>query len=130
MLVYPNWRVNGSYVLLLFMVALFSGLGAIGIGILLLGSDRKDPGAISSLWSNFCGDTRGDWRNLDTHFYDAFIYAGHSKDVSHELGTKCLLRCDHQKWKILVDILSEIGMLGLFFTLLMMLSVYVDKLKF
>ncbi len=122
----PKFEINGSY-FLLFLVAIFSSLAAIGIGILLgtLSTTQEQSAplgatlvvllaAIGGIWipvfmmpkfmQIFAVISPMNW-GLNS-FYDVIIRSGN-----------------------IVDVLPEISLLGLFFISMLTISIYYDKAK-
>lgn len=122
----PEFSINGSY-FLLFLVALFSGLAAIGFGILLgtLSNTTEQSAPLGATSVVLLAAIGGVWIPIFmmpnfmqiiaklspmnwglSGFYDVIIRNGS-----------------------FVDILPEISLLGLFFIILVMISIYYDKAK-
>jgi ABC-2 type transport system permease protein len=122
----PKFMINGSY-LLLFVVAIFSSLAAIGIGILLgtVSTTQEQSAPLGATLAVLLAAIGGIWipvfmmpkfmqifavispMNWGLNgFYDVIIRSGS-----------------------LTDVLPEIGLLGLFFISMLMISIFYDKAK-
>jgi ABC-2 type transport system permease protein len=122
----PKFMINGSY-LLLFVVAIFSSLAAIGIGILLgtVSTTQEQSAPLGATLAVLLAAIGGIWipvfmmpkfmqifavispMNWGLNgFYDVIIRSGS-----------------------VTDVLPEIGLLGLFFISMLMISIFYDKAK-
>lgn len=123
----PAFKINGSYVLL-FLVAIFSGLGAIGIGILLgtLAKTQEQSAPFGATFVVILAAIGGIW--IPVYMMPEIMqYVAVLSPMNWGLNGFYDVIIRNGSF---MDILPELASLGLFFVIMMILSVYVDKLKY
>ncbi len=122
----PNFDVNGSY-FLLFLVAIFSGLSAIGIGILIgtIASTQEQSAPLGATLVVILAAIGGVWIPV---FAMPKIMQLFAKISPMNWGLNSfydvIIRDNN-----LVEILPEILMMGVFFVVMLSISIYYDKYK-
>jgi len=122
----PNFEINGSY-LLLFLVAIFSGLSAIGIGILIgtIADTQEQSAPFGATLVVILAAVGGVWIPVFAMPKMMQIFAQISP---MNWGLNCFYDVIIRNNSFL-EILPELLMLGLFFIVMMAISIYYDKAK-
>lgn len=123
----PAFRINGSYGLL-FLVAVFSGLGAIGIGILLgtIAKTQEQSAPFGATFVVILAAIGGIW--IPVFVMPEFMqYIAVLSPMNWGLNAFYDVIIRNGSF---IDVLPELTSLGLFFIVMMLLSVYADKLKY
>ncbi len=122
----PNFEINGSY-LLLFIVAIFSGLSAIGIGILIgtIADTQEQSAPFGATLVVILAAVGGVWIPVFAMPKIMQIFAQISP---MNWGLNCFYDVIIRN-NSFIEILPELLMLGLFFVVMMAISIYYDKAK-
>ncbi len=122
----PNFEVNGSY-LLLFLVAIFSGLSAIGIGILIgtIADTQEQSAPFGATLVVILAAVGGVWIPVFAMPKMMQIFAQISP---MNWGLNCFYDVIIRDNRFM-QILPELLLLGLFFVGMMAISIYYDKAK-
>lgn len=122
----PNFEINGSY-LLLFLVAIFSGLSAIGLGILIgtIADTQEQSAPFGATLVVILAALGGVWVPV---FAMPDIIQLFARISPMNWGLNCFYDVIIRNENI-IDIFPEISMLGLFFIIVLVLAVYYDKVK-
>jgi ABC-2 type transport system permease protein len=122
----PNFEINGSY-LLLFLVAIFSGLAAIGLGILIgtIAETQEQSAPFGATLVVILAALGGVWVPV---FAMPDIMQLFARISPMNWGLNCFYDVIIRNENI-IDIFPEISMLGLFFIIILSLAVYYDKIK-
>lgn len=122
----PKFEINGSY-FLLFLVAIFSSLAAIGIGILLgtLSTTQEQSAPLGATLVVLLAALGGIWIPvfMMPNFMQIFAVIS-----PMNWGLNCFYDVIIRSGN-LVDVLPELGLLGMFFISMLMISIYYDKIK-
>jgi ABC-2 type transport system permease protein len=122
----PKFEINGSYFLLL-LVAIFSSLAAIGIGILLgtLSTTQEQSAPLGATLVVLLAAIGGVWIPvfMMPKFMQLFAVIS-----PMNWGLNCFYDVIIRSGNIM-DVLPEISLLGLFFISMLMISIYYDKAK-
>jgi ABC-2 type transport system permease protein len=122
----PKFVINGSYYLL-FLVAIFSSLAAIGIGILLgtLSTTQEQSAPLGATLVVLLAAIGGIW--IPVFMMPKFmqIFAVISP---MNWGLNCFYDVIIRSGNF-IDVLPEISLLGLFFISMLMISIFYDKAK-
>jgi len=122
----PKFVINGSY-FLLFLVAIFSSLAAIGIGILLgtLSTTQEQSAPLGATLVVLLAAIGGIW-------IPVFMMPKFMQLIAVISPMNWGLNCFYDviiRSGNFVDVLPEISLLGLFFISMLMISIYYDKAK-
>jgi len=122
----PNFEVNGSY-FLLFLVAIFSGLSAIGIGILIgtIADTQEQSAPFGATLVVILAAVGGVWIPVFAMPKMMQIFAQISP---MNWGLNCFYDVIIRD-NSFMEILPELLLLGLFFVGMMAISIYYDKAK-
>ncbi|MCD6544100.1 MAG: ABC transporter permease [Flavobacteriaceae bacterium] len=122
----PNFEVNGSY-LLLFLVAIFSGLSAIGIGILIgtIADTQEQSAPFGATLVVILAAVGGVWIPVFAMPKMMQIFAQISP---MNWGLNCFYDVIIRD-NSFMEILPELLLLGLFFVGMIAISIYYDKAK-
>ena len=122
----PNFEVNGSY-LLLFLVAIFSGLSAIGIGILIgtIADTQEQSAPFGATLVVILAAVGGVWIPVFAMPKMMQLFAQISP---MNWGLNCFYDVIIRD-NSFVEIMPELLLLGLFFAGMLAISIYYDKAK-
>ena len=122
----PDFEINGSY-LLLFLVAIFSGLSAISIGILIgtIAETQEQSAPFGATLVVILAAIGGVWVPV---FAMPKIMQLFAKISPMNWGLNCFYDVIIRN-ESFVDIIPEISLLALFFIILLSLAIYYDKVK-
>jgi len=122
----PNFEINGSY-LLLFLVAIFSGLSAIGIGILIgtIAETQEQSAPFGATLVVILAAVGGVWIPVFAMPKMMQIFAQISP---MNWGLNCFYDVIIRN-NSFIEIFPELLMMGLFFVAMMAISIYYDKAK-
>ena len=122
----PNFEINGSY-LLLFIVAIFSGLSAIGIGILIgtIADTQEQSAPFGATLVVILAAVGGVWIPV---FAMPEIMQIFAKISPMNWGLNCFYDVIIRD-NSFMEILPQLLWLGLFFATMIAISVYYDKAK-
>jgi len=122
----PNFDINGSY-FLLFLVAIFSGLAAIGIGILIgtIASTQEQSAPFGATLVVILAAIGGVWIPVFAMPKMMQLFA---KISPMNWGLNCFYDVIIRD-NSFIEILPEILLMGLFFVLMISLAIYYDKAK-
>lgn len=122
----PDFEINGSY-LLLFLVAIFSGLSAISIGILIgtIAETQEQSAPFGATLVVILAAIGGVWVPV---FAMPEIMQLFAKISPMNWGLNCFYDVIIRN-ESFIDIIPEISLLALFFIILLSLAIYYDKVK-
>ncbi len=122
----PDFEINGSY-LLLFLVAIFSGLSAISIGILIgtIAETQEQSAPFGATLVVILAAIGGVWVPV---FAMPKIMQLFAKISPMNWGLNCFYDVIIRN-ESFIDIIPEISLLALFFIILLSLAIYYDKVK-
>jgi len=122
----PDFEINGSY-LLLFLVAIFSGLSAISIGILIgtIAETQEQSAPFGATLVVILAAIGGVWVPV---FAMPKIMQLFAKISPMNWGLNCFYDVIIRN-ESFIDIVPEISLLALFFIILLSLAIYYDKVK-
>ncbi len=122
----PNFDINGSY-FLLFLVAIFSGLAAIGIGILIgtVASTQEQSAPFGATLVVILAAVGGVWIPV---FAMPKIMQLFAKISPMNWGLNCFYDVIIRD-NSFIGILPEILLMGIFFVLMLFIAIYYDKAK-
>ena len=122
----PNFDINGSY-FLLFLVAIFSGLAAIGIGILIgtVASTQEQSAPFGATLVVILAAVGGVWIPV---FAMPEIMQLFAKISPMNWGLNCFYDVIIRD-NSFIEILPEILLMGVFFVLMLSIAIYYDKAK-
>ena len=122
----PNFDINGSY-FLLFLVAIFSGLAAIGIGILIgtVASTQEQSAPFGATLVVILAAVGGVWIPV---FAMPKIMQLFAKISPMNWGLNCFYDVIIRD-NSFIEILPEILLMGVFFVLMLSIAIYYDKAK-
>lgn len=122
----PNFDINGSY-FLLFLVAIFSGLAAIGIGILIgtVASTQEQSAPFGATLVVILAAVGGVWIPV---FAMPKIMQLFARISPMNWGLNCFYDVIIRD-NSFIGILPEILLMGIFFVLMLFIAIYYDKAK-
>ena len=122
----PDFEINGSYSLL-FLVAIFSGLSAISIGILIgtIAETQEQSAPFGATLVVILAAIGGVWVPV---FAMPKIMQLFAKISPMNWGLNCFYDVIIRN-ESFIDIIPEISLLALFFIILLSLAIYYDKVK-